>query len=398
MSVTLLVLTIIMAIVTLFFIGHGFLSHKIISNKVYSLLFCVLAINLAVLSCYFTGGQNMDLSRYYEMLDKYEEMSFSECLNNSVYKSTPLTVLLFWTVAQIGNFSILTLIPVFIIFICLFYIVIIFFNKFKDKTQIQKINLLLSIFFLLSFISSVILFTTVRFPMAISLMAVAFFRDIYLEKKDWKTYLLYAIPCLIHNGVLYMILIRIIIELRFLKILLPMLLVSTGTVFRLFAALFEWIQNNLFNIYDISLINKFAYYMQETSDSSFTDWRKNVANIVLILILLVMVEVNLYCNNRKFCSIDCIHKKRIRCNRFKNLILFFLGISLIPNILERSLILISFISIPIVFDFLNNINKFNIRVRKVFYFRRYVYFAIILIGIAMFYYQSLGWKAWSFNI
>ena len=182
------------AIILLFAVSS--FIRKNIKLKTLAILMILLAVSATIISYFLVATTEQDLTRYYAMLDELAGQNFSYAFTTFKYKTTPLTALWFFVVAKIGNYQLLQTLPTLIVFLCVAYIATDVYKTHKPNFQ----NYAISFLSCLACVEMVIVFTTVRYYCAASLLVVAIYRFLYKNKIDAFTFILPALAMLIHYG------------------------------------------------------------------------------------------------------------------------------------------------------------------------------------------------------
>ena len=146
----------------------------------------------------------IDISRYYEQLDAIRNMPVSRATN---WMDDGLLIknIFFWTVAQMQDNQMLQFFSLFIIYsICAFLL--------SDSLKDSKAELFGRLFVLeILLIPFYNVFSNVRNVTAFALLALAVYRDLYRNKKDFVTLILYIVPCYVHMAGLVIVAIRVLL-------------------------------------------------------------------------------------------------------------------------------------------------------------------------------------------
>ena len=137
-------------------------------------------------------------------------MSFKEVLQVTV-KGEVDTLVLFsiisWVIAKTGDFHLLPALSVFIIYYIGLYVTC----RLCDREESDNSNVLKYIFFMIMALNFYGLVNNIRNVLAFCIMGYATFRDVYDEKRNIWTLLLYVAPVFIHEAAIAMLLIRLLI-------------------------------------------------------------------------------------------------------------------------------------------------------------------------------------------
>lgn len=146
-----------------------------------------------------------DIERYMQLLPMYHAAGFVNSLNFN-YEGLVGINLLFWCCSQFNNPRILVFIAAFIMYYNIFYVVF----HYCEKEKVSYRNTLLLVFFIMMTQPMYKFISSIRSSIALSIISIALFREYYECKRDGKTYTLYILGILFHDGALAIVALRII--------------------------------------------------------------------------------------------------------------------------------------------------------------------------------------------
>lgn len=182
-----------------------------IKKRQLSYLFLIANLAFCIIAYYSTDNSDgWDLNRYYIEIDRLRKHNFSYALRYGHYKETVLANLLFYLISRTNNNYLLQVCAVFISFGILSYIIVDL--KFKKSHRLSTV--LLYFLMLFGIISFSTLLLGVRWILSLSIAALAAYKE---EKKPFNiiSVALYVISMMIHNGILLLIIVRLISIFKF---------------------------------------------------------------------------------------------------------------------------------------------------------------------------------------
>lgn len=352
-------ITIIIFVMTL-------LSYFSIINdkKIRQCLFILIVLSMSFIAYSSYMGDNYDLYRYYQMINSLHGRSLFWAFQNFRYKNNVLTTILFWFVSYTGNNKLLPFFAVGITFSLIFVVL-------KKEYRLLNSNSSVVLFYIVRLFAVVTfqdLVGGVRQVLMLSVLLVTVYRDMLLEKNDILTILLYLACCMIHTGAVAFIVIRLCMFLPG-KIKWFIVLWSSAVEALLPVLGFT---NGFFGD-AVERFITYRFYYERT-----TDWRFQVANIILALFLgMWMIHINNKSNNL-----------RRYIQYFQVLLLFTIGAVRIPILFTRMFSACAFLSFPIISEYRDTVThkKWNIELTLNY-----------LVMAGMFIYQLVYIKTyWSF--
>lgn len=170
----------------------------------YSAMFAFLFASLAY---WFIPAHEMDLTRYFSQLLIYSGMSWrfftSQVLSKSVLM---IQELLFYAVAQTGNFHLLPALVVFVTYFITLYMI----NDYAYRHQIDSKTTLKVLVFTLCVLPFPVVVSNVRNILAFSIFVFATYRDLEQGKKGPLTVIAYIVPLFIHTSTLALVILRLL--------------------------------------------------------------------------------------------------------------------------------------------------------------------------------------------
>lgn len=185
-------------------------------KKNYKKIMCLIlafdfSFALAVFAYYWVPSEEYDLSRYYTWMNNMQVFKGDILINYLFFeRGEPITMVYFYIISLIDNYSLLPFFPTLISYFIMFYIII-------DYCQINKYSNKMTIFLILLFISLfkyIFLVSGIRSTFAMILCTLALYEEFIKSNKKWYIKLLYVIALGIHNGVIAIIFVRILLNIN----------------------------------------------------------------------------------------------------------------------------------------------------------------------------------------
>ena len=190
-------------IICLMLIGQ-FFEFRIKKNT-YSLLAILFTLVIAFMAYSSYYGNGGDIKRYYDIMRGMEGKSFAWAHENGFYKNTILTNFLFWAIAQTGNYQLLPMFASSFTTIASFYII----SREQRITNVSSCAICVYFLQIFAVATLAAILSGVRQTMAVSLFAVAVYRDFIEKKKNILTIICYLLTCTLHVATLFFLLIRL---------------------------------------------------------------------------------------------------------------------------------------------------------------------------------------------
>lgn len=344
------------------------------------IIFALLCFSLTVLAYQLVPTKDMDLFRYYEMLETLKGKTLQETFSDFQYNKTPITAVWFWVVAKSGCYNLINTVPAFITILCFGYMLI---DSIKTKNN-RLCDVSLSILFVLGFVNIVVILTTVRYPLAISLVSLGMYLEIYKGKKVKDVAWLYLLGFLIHDAIILSLIVyfayRIFGDKKILKIAIL-----------LFGVFLTLLQQILSIVEMGDLGNRIFYYLQP----SYYDERRATANLLFIIVIsIIYMIVKRYKN---FCEFGRNEEKNQLLQYY---LLYVVGLSICPQLLDRLIIPVVMLFFPVILDYfrlLVEIPYFKYQRIKSQMLYNIAIFVFCVGAIFMWTYQIATIRAWSLN-
>lgn len=161
-----------------------------------------LSLAFAFFAMYIDPGAG-DLQRYFGLLDVIEHLGFYETIryfNDNLYAEN----IFFWSIAKIGDFSLVPFISSGIVYYVAMYITCKTAELYGQEKNAKWLILLQLL--LLPFTS---IAHNVRNVIAFALLILALYRDVYLKKMNLWTLLLYILGVTMHTTAILLIVLRV---------------------------------------------------------------------------------------------------------------------------------------------------------------------------------------------
>lgn len=185
-----------------------YIATKRKKGKLFFLL--PVCIYLFVLGLYFEPTIFSDLTRYFSnYMDVARGMNFFD-YNNSFLGTEKLFVVqhtFFYVLSRFKTNQILPAITVFLVYFLGFYILSDYFKKIDTKKNVEFFCYL----FFLIVVPFALVANNIRNILAVALIAVALYKDMFAKGNKLIIGLIYLIACLMHIGVVPFVLIRLFI-------------------------------------------------------------------------------------------------------------------------------------------------------------------------------------------
>lgn len=225
----------------------------------------MLSLLFAALAYWFIPSHEMDLTRYFDILNIYSNMTWNEFVDYRLMNNIlVIQELIFYIIAQSNNFYLLPALSVFIVYFVSFYQI----SDYAIRMEISSKQLYTALLVTILILPFPTIVSNVRNVMAFALFSLAVYRDLIQNKRNSLTILLYVIPCFIHISTLALVIIRI--TTKFIKLNRKRSLIVYGvTIFGVFLfSSFAKIASGtiLYNNPIISsFISKADYYINDVS-------------------------------------------------------------------------------------------------------------------------------------
>lgn len=182
----------------------GILFNVHWNNRSKKLLYVVFGITLVIMAYSIWPGNDSDLSRYFSILNRLKNMSFTEALKFGYYSSTPITNIFMWLISKTGNNKLLPCVSTGIIVINTYLLI----DTEKKRSKGIECNDELYLILVYSVATLLAITTGVRQNWMVTVYSLAIYREFIKEKKDIWTVLLYVAACMIHISAIMLVTVR----------------------------------------------------------------------------------------------------------------------------------------------------------------------------------------------
>ena len=300
----------------------------------------VVVIAMAIL---LEARTELDLVKYYRWLDEYKEYSFQVLLQQSQINSVIIDIV-FWLIAKSNIYILLPLITVSLVYGITLWLIC----DAESRLNIGGKRLYYYWLYFLSVLLFGFVISNIRNVIAFSLIEIAFYRDLFLRKRNVKTLFFYIFPCGIHISVLVLIFARLMLpvyqKLRWMGWLFILLIPCL--VEKVFSWTQSWNSTNEFIVLFKRLIDK-AYYYFFSFDQ---EWRFLVENSgfqkglrIFTLLVILLFQTILFINTNEKANFPKIYWMMVEMIGFITLTSFYIPI---PVYLRFEVLYLS-LSIPV---------------------------------------------------
>ena len=381
-------LSIVGLIMGFFFICSviGIFKKIFIKRKYIMLILILLAFMISGLSFFLEPAPDSDLSRYYSLLDESRGQTIRYFFTDFKYKSAPITTIWFYFVSLIGNNHFLPTLPTLITFGIVFYIC---YDFYLNKTNQNFAYFCLCYLCIFSFTEIIFFMTTVRYCTAAAFVLLAIYRDVYKQKHNWLTILIYCFPLLIHNNVILLLTIRLLclINLKFLNVIFLL----SCTMLQLCAKLLQLSKKNkLIKIGDLLI----GYVNMDPIDNRYVAC---ICVMSMLLLMLYFLNYYLKCkkNDRKYFVYNFYNDAQFKRNyTHMNYCMALIGFNFCSQLIRRINVVALPLGFSVLYDYLDIVDAKIVSNTKFKILRIFSLICIFIITIGMFVYQAFGLKMW----
>ena len=193
-------------------------------NSNWRIYIFLISLFFAVLAYCFQPKMETDLFRYFLFIEELKDTSFNAAINDPSYGMNGQGLFFFtgicWLLGKINDPHLLPAISTFLVYYIALYIIC---HVSEDIESGKKDVLVVILFFLIS-CNCYSIINNVRNVLAFSIVSMAVFQDLYLNKKKWWLFVLYLVPVFIHPTALLLIAIRVVIRIAG-KVKIPSLII-----------------------------------------------------------------------------------------------------------------------------------------------------------------------------
>lgn len=176
------------------------------SKKSVKKVLLLYAVILSVIGFFFVPDKGNDLYRAFDSMQYYSSIPFDQFFNNMVLKSTtPLSLLLYWTVGQLNNPGLLPFIASLVFYFNIFYI----FYDYSKKENISNKAMSIGLLVIMCNSSFFEVISGIRNMLAFSIVLRCIYNEFYNEKPIYKNIIWYLIAILIHPAALAVVFLRL---------------------------------------------------------------------------------------------------------------------------------------------------------------------------------------------
>lgn len=254
-------------ILFIFIIGTGLLHFRMKIRQAKGLV--VVLMLLIVVFAYIFEPKTFirwDLLRYYELCDRMSAHGLDYAFAESEYNLFAIINLFFYIVSKIGNYALISALPMAIDAIIIVYILFDVLIKCEsdlnnDSESVDMFQLSYTLFALLSTVSVKMAIAGVRCNLAVSISALAIYWEFIKGEKRITSYILHFIACLIHPFSMFVVLLRLACFVKKKYILVTSVLAFV----LLFEPIIGFLRSNISNSYFSLLLYKLNRYWQRMS-------------------------------------------------------------------------------------------------------------------------------------
>ena len=191
------------------------LSEKYLKEKQYRKILFVLMCSFSVLAYYTLAEtwEGNDLGRYLLSMNTYREMGLYRVLTEGLWKNTPLASIEMYFFSLLGDNHLLPAFNAIVIWSIYFYILI---KEIVCDGYVKCRNAFFCLAVIVSYVNLFESISNVRYPLAAALFTLGIYLDCKKGKKIWGI-ILYTAACLIHVGIIPLLVVRIMLTFKFLR-------------------------------------------------------------------------------------------------------------------------------------------------------------------------------------
>ena len=262
----------------------GLFSEKK-NNRLYGFY---LSVIIGIIGMNIIPNENMDLFRYYGMMNQIKSYDLQMIKDNLLLASEPLMNMIFYFFGKFDIKEYIVLATSIVYYNTLFYM-------FFDYCKIKKINNTNKIIFFLFMMINIMIIPTItgiRFALGTIIFVLAIYREYIKEDKNIFTYFLYAISGLIHASMFVFLGFRILMI--FNKEKISKITLVGMIVLSLLPSLLTPILKSLASISFLeALVTRIGYLSM--------DFKVSNLNLLLSLINLIqgIIIINFYIKNKE---------------------------------------------------------------------------------------------------
>lgn len=201
----------ILVLVTLLCPAFGLVAgfyETLKNNRSKESAFCFALFLSSIAYSYALPNDLCDLYEYFQNMKSLRNLTLFQAFDVNglnIKEFLPLSLLLQWIVAKTGDFHLLPAFTVFIIYFIGIYIT----SKISEDLKIDKLNKIICVSFILLYPNFTGIISNIRNIFSFSIFGYAVYRELYENKKNCLTYLIYTIPLFIHSATFVLLGLRI---------------------------------------------------------------------------------------------------------------------------------------------------------------------------------------------
>lgn len=265
------------------------------SNKNWKVCILCVAYALAIFAYCYEPTVDSDLVRYRQIMQEVQNMSFFDAVNHTLYGEGNLYVFMgiCWILGKMGQPNLLQAVSIFFVYYISGYIN---YTVAKDNGASSK-ECFVSFAFLLMNASFYTLTNNVRNIFAFCIIVYAVFRDVYLNKKDFLTVILYVAPCFMHATAILLVLFRFIVSITGkIKWILLVLVVTMKILVEYLLVWFSALggSNILFELIKSMLIKGNRYYNNYDSAWAMAAYNSGSMMLMKLIVVIMCVIITLF--------------------------------------------------------------------------------------------------------
>lgn len=338
-----------------------FLIYGMVKDEKHRFYYSIgLAFILGILAYYINPSEDLDMYRYYLMIDKYRSMDLYTFLANFAYYFEPLFNFSLYFGSKIMSNNLIFFIYVFTGYIMLYYMI---FDYMKIKKVNTKWQMIIFVIINCLFIYFHFAHAAIRNIYGIIILALAFYLEFIKNKKNPLTELLYIIPCLFHMSLVFGIVMRLLIKFKSKKI---------NYIF-IGALAFYLLAPSLIKIIALAFSNiPVLYKLYEKVDAYLNDPASLLYSYYFFKMAATLLFGYMYLKNKK-------NHENNYYKAYKYLLLFTIVSVKYEILFQRFCVLTVVMGIPILIDYFKN----NYKTKQF----KYIFIPCIIISMAFLYLQ-----------
>lgn len=228
-------------------------------------IICIALSIAAIAYCYYPKG-DPDLVRYVAYIESLRNAPLSYAMNYGVKGEGNTYVFSFfcWIAAQMDDPHIIPAISAFFVYYIGLYITC----KIGFDYEIKTNDIIIYILFILITANMYSVINNIRNVFAFSVVSFAIFRDCYLKKRNWVTWVLYIFPLFVHHAAILIIGLRLLMNVvgRIKMIAFLSMILIKPIINFLYAITVRISSHNVFvNLADNFILKAYLYYNDTSS-------------------------------------------------------------------------------------------------------------------------------------